>query len=131
MRAENVALRQERDNMESKYRKVVASTAQRRKVEVSMRKFVAELCSKLPDMQLEVNASVIDNVQKVVLRTKAIALRMDTVETEYKDKIKELEKRDPTTQLKEVAKEVMGQIAHRIANTTHLPETTTKFMDGH
>ena len=57
---------------------------------------MAELCFELLDMQLEVDASVIDNVQKVVLRAKAVALRMDTVEIEYKARNEELQKRDPT-----------------------------------
>jgi hypothetical protein len=90
-----------------------------------MRRSVAELCSELPDMQLEHDASIIENVQKVVVRAQALALRMDTVEAEYKARIEELEKRDPTEQLKVVVKEITGQIAHRIANTTHLLETTT------
>ena len=46
-----------------------------------MRKYVVELCSELLDMQLEIGAPIVENVQKVVLRTKAIALRIDTVET--------------------------------------------------
>jgi hypothetical protein len=71
-----------------------------------------------------------ENVQKVVLRAKEIALRMDIVETKYKARIEELEKQDPTTQLKEAAKEVIGQIAYRIADTTHLLETTTKSWMG-
>ena len=65
------------------------------------------LCSEIPEMQLEPNAPVLENVQKVVLRTKAIALRMDIVETEYKARIEELEKRDPIVQLKATTKEVM------------------------
>lgn len=84
-----------------------------------MRKSVAELCSELLDMQLEDDASVIDNLQKVVLRTKALAVRMDTVEVEYKARIEELEKRDPTEQLKATAKEIIEQIAYRITDTTH------------
>ena len=55
---------------------------------------------------------------------------MDTVETEYKAKIKELEKRDPTEQLKEVVEEVVGKIVHQIANMTHLLETTTESRMG-
>ena len=78
--------------METKYHKPARSATQRKKDEVSMRKVVVELCSKLPDMQLEVDTSVIDNVQKVVVRAKAIALKMDTVEIEYKSRIEELEK---------------------------------------
>ena len=55
---------------------------------------------------------------------------MDTVEIEYKAKIEELEKRDPTTQLKATAKEVTEQIAYRIKDTTHLLETTTESWTG-
>jgi hypothetical protein len=38
-----------------------------------------------------------ENIQKVVLRAKVIALMMDIVEIEYKARTEELEKRDPTT----------------------------------
>ena len=62
-----------------------------------MRKSVAELCSELSDMQLELDAPVIENVQKVIVCAKEIALKMDIVEIEYKARIEELEKRDPTT----------------------------------
>ena len=55
---------------------------------------------------------------------------MDIVEAEYKAKIEELEKRDPTKQLKVVVKEITGQIAHRIADATHLLETTTESWMG-
>ena len=55
---------------------------------------------------------------------------METVEIEYKVRIEELEKWDPTVQLKEATKEVVEQIAHRIADTTHLLETTTKSWTG-
>lgn len=92
VRAKNVALRQEKDNTESKYRKATALVAWQKKDEVSMRKSVAELCSELLDMQLEDDASVMDNVQKVVLRAKALVVRMDTVEAKYKAKIEELER---------------------------------------
>ena len=37
---------------------------------------------------------------------------MDTMEAEYKAKIEELEKRDPTEQLKEATKEIIEQIGH-------------------
>ena len=60
-----------------------------------MRKSVAKLCSELPDMQLEPDTLVVENIHKVVLRAKVIALRMDTVEAEYKARIEELEKQDP------------------------------------
>ena len=95
-----------------------------------MRKFMAELCSEISEMQLEPDAPVLENVKKVVLRAKAIALRMDIVEIDYKTKIEELEKWDPTTQLKEVAKEVMEQITHRIADMAHLLETTIESWIG-
>ena len=55
---------------------------------------------------------------------------MDTVEVEYKARIEELEKRDPTEQLKVAAKEIVGQIAHRIEDTTHLLETTIELWLG-
>ena len=64
------------------------------------------------------------------MRAKAIVLRMDTVETRYKAKIEELEKQDPTTQLKEAAKEIMEQIVYRIADMTHLLETTIESWIG-
>ena len=102
----------------------------RKKDEVNMRKSVADLCSELPDMQLEDDACIIDNVQKVVLRAKALAVRMDTMEVEYKALIEELEKRYPTQQLKATAKEIVEQIAYRITNTTHLLETTTESQMG-
>ena len=56
-----------------------------------------ELCLELPDMQLEPEASILDNVQKVVVCTQALAIRIDTVEVEYKANIAELEKRDLST----------------------------------
>ena len=84
-----------------------------------------ELCSELPDMQLEPDASILDNVQKVVLRAQALAVRMDTVEAEYKARIEELEKWDLIEQLKVAAKEITGQIVHQIEDTTDLLETTT------
>ena len=55
---------------------------------------------------------------------------MDTVEAEYKARIEELEKRDPTEQFKIAAKEITGQIAHQIEDTTHLLETTTSSWLG-
>ena len=55
---------------------------------------------------------------------------MDIVETEYKARIEELEKRDLTPQLKAAAKEITEQIAYRIADTTHLLETTTESWMG-
>lgn len=58
-----------------------------------MKSAVVELCSELPDMQLDPDASILDNVHKAVVRTQALAVRMDTVEVEYKAMIKELEKR--------------------------------------
>ena len=95
-----------------------------------MHRSVAELCSELLDMRLEPDASIIENVQKVVVHAQALALRMDTVVAEYKSKIEELEKRDPTKQLKVDVKEITEQIAHQIANKTHLLETTTKSWMG-
>lgn len=78
--------------MESKYRKAATLAAQQKKDKASIRKSVVELCSELPYMQLEPNAPVVENVEKVIMRAKAIALRMDTVEIEYKARIEELEK---------------------------------------
>ena len=95
-----------------------------------MKRVVAELCFELPDMQIEPDTSIVDNVQKVVLCAQALAVRMDTVEAEYKARIKELEKRDPTDQLKVTAKEIIGQITHQIEDTTHLLETTTSSWLG-
>lgn len=92
VRAENATLRQEQDDMESKYRKATAIAMQRKNDETSMRKTVAELCSELPDMQVELDGPILENVLKVIVHAKAIALRMDTVETEYKARIEELEK---------------------------------------
>ena len=97
--------------MERKYQKVVATVAQGKKDEASMRKTVAELCSELPDMQVKLDGPILENVRKVIMCAKAIALRMDTIETKYKARIEELEKRDPTAQLKVAAKEIAGLIA--------------------
>ena len=41
--------------------------AQWKQDEVSLKIVVVELCSKLPDMQLEPDASILDTVQKVVV----------------------------------------------------------------
>ena len=130
VRAENVVLKQEWDDMEIKYRKAATTTTQRKKDEVSMRKSVVELCYEFPYMQLEPDGPIIENVWKVIVCTKAIALRMDTVETEYKAIIEELEKRDPTAWLKAAAKEIAGLIAYRIKDTTHLLETATESWTG-
>ena len=67
---------------------------QRKQDEVSLKRDVVELCSELPEMQLELDASILDNVQKVVVHAQALAVRMDIVEVEYKARIEELEKRD-------------------------------------
>ena len=48
---------------------------------------------------------------------------MDTVETKYKARIEELERRDPTAQLKATTNEITKQIAYHIKDTTHLLET--------
>ena len=95
MKAENIELRQEWDQAKNNYRKTDAIAVQRKQDEVSLKRAIVELCSKLPDMQLELEASILDNVQKVVVRAQALVVRMDTVETEYKARIEELEKRDP------------------------------------
>ena len=61
---------------------------------MNMKKVIAELCLELPDMQLEPEVSILNNVQKVVVRAQVLAVRMEIVEVEYKAKIIELEKRD-------------------------------------
>lgn len=73
--------------MERKYGKAATLAAQRKKDEAIMRKSMAELCYELPDMQLEPGTTIVENVQKVIVLTKAIALRMDTIETKYKARI--------------------------------------------
>ena len=45
-----------------------------------MKRVVAELCSELPDMQLEPDASILENVKKVLVHAQALAVRMDAVE---------------------------------------------------
>jgi len=95
-----------------------------------MKRSVAELCYELQDMKLEPNASVLENVQKVVVCTQALAVRMEIVKVEYKARIEELEKRDPTEQLKVAAKEITEQITHWITDTTHLLETTIESWMG-
>lgn len=130
VKAENVELKQECDQVQSKYCKAAAIVAQKKQEEVSLKKDVAELCAKLPDMQLEPKASILDNVQKVVVRAQALAVRMDTVEVEYKAKIMELEKRDPSEQLKADAEEISGKIEQRIQETVHLLMTSTSSWMG-
>ena len=44
------------------------------------------------------------------MHAQALAVRMDMVEAEYKARIEELEKRDPSEQLKADAEEIGGQI---------------------
>ena len=68
------------------------------------------MCSELPDMKLELEASILDNVQKVVVHAQALVVRMDTVEVEYKARIEEMEKRDPHKWLKVAAEEISGKI---------------------
>ena len=130
MREENVALRYEWDKIEKTYRKAIALAAQQNQDEVITKRVVVELCSELPDMQLELNASILENVQKVVVHTQVLVVRMDIVEAEYKARIEELEKRDLIEQLKLVAKEIIGKIAHRIEETTLLLETTIESWLG-
>ena len=92
-----------------------------------------ELCLELPDMQLEPKASILDNVQKVVVHAHALAVRMDTVEAEYKAKIVELEQRDLSAlaeKLKEDIEEISGKIEQQIQETMQLLETTTSFWLG-
>lgn len=110
LQAENVELKQDIDQVQMKYRKATVLVVQKKQEEVSLKKVVAKLCSKLLDMQLELEASILDNVQKVVVCTQALAIRMDTIKAKYKSKIAKLEKRDPSDQLKVDAKEINGKI---------------------
>ena len=55
---------------------------------------------------------------------------MDTVEAEYKAKIVELEKWDPSEQLKATVEKISRQIEQRIQETTQLLETTTSSWMG-
>ena len=99
--------------MQRNYHKVATIVAQRKKDEVNLKKVVAELCLELLDMQLEPEASILDNVQKVVVCAQALAIKMDTVETEYKAKIAELEQRDLSAsakQLKADAEEISSKV---------------------
>ena len=48
--------------MQSKYQKATVIVAQKKQDEVSLRKVVVELCLELPDMQLEPEDSILDNV---------------------------------------------------------------------
>lgn len=84
-----------------------------------------DLCLELPDMQLEPKASILDNLLKAVVHAQALAVRMDTVEVEYKAKIEELEKRDPSEQLKANTEEISAKIEQWIQDTVHLLETTS------
>ena len=100
---------------------------------MNLKKVVVELCLELSDMKLEPEASILDNVQKVVVRAKALAIRMDMIKIEYKAKIIELEQRDPNTlakQLKADAEEISGKIEQRIQETTQLLEATTSSWMG-
>ena len=99
--------------MQRKYHKAAAIVVQKKQDEVTLKKVITELCLELPNMQLELEASILDNVQKVVVRAQALAIRMDTVEVEYKAKIAELEKRDPSAsaeQLKRDTEEISDKI---------------------
>lgn len=82
----------------------------KKKEEVSLKKVIVELFFELQDMQLEPEASILDNVQKVVVCTQALEIRMDMVEAKYKAKIVELEKRKLSEQLKADAEEIRGKI---------------------
>ena len=61
-------------------------------------------------MQLEPDASILDNVKKVVVHAQELVVRMDTVEAEYKARIQELKKRDLSEQLKVEAKDISSKI---------------------
>ena len=69
-------------------------------------------------------------MQKVVLREKALEVKMNIMEAEYKARIEELEKRDPTKQLKVAAKEIVEQIDYWIMDTTHLLKTAIESWMG-
>ena len=130
---ENVELKKQRDKVPSNYRKVAAIVAQRKQDEENLKKVIAELYLELLDMQLEPKASILDNVEKVVVRTKVLVIRMDTVETDYKAKIMELQQRDQSTsteQMKADAEEISGQIQQRIQETAQLLEDTTTSQMG-
>ena len=95
---------------------------------MNLKKVSAELCLEILDMKLEPEASILDNVQKVVVHSQVLAVRMDMVETEYKTKIVELEQRDlspSTEQLKVDTEEIIGKIEQRIQETMELLEATT------
>ena len=62
MKEKNIELGQEQDQVENNYHKAAVIAAQRKQDEVSLKIVVVELCSELPDMQLEPNASILDNV---------------------------------------------------------------------
>ena len=55
-------LRKERDREENNYRKAIAIAMQQKQDDVSLKRAIVELCSKPPDMQLEPEASNLDNV---------------------------------------------------------------------
>lgn len=130
LKEENVELNQERDQVQSKYRKAAMIVEQKEQDEVTLKKVIVELCSKVLDMQLEPEASILDNVQKVVVRAWVLAVIMDTVKAEYKAKIVELEKRDPSEQLKADTEEISGKIEQRIQETAQLLETTISSWMG-
>ena len=62
MKKENIELRQERDQAENNYCKATMIAAYGKQEEVSLKRVVVELCSELPDMQLDPKASILDNV---------------------------------------------------------------------
>ena len=130
VKEKNSELRQERDEVENSYHKAAVIAMQRKQDEASLKWAIMELCSELLNMQLEPNASILDNVQKVVVCAQALVVRMDTVEAEYKARIEELEKRDPSEKLKVESKEISHKIEQQIQDTTHLLETTTSSWMG-
>ena len=46
---------------------------------MNLKKVIEELCLELSDMQLEPEASILDNVQKVVVHAQVLTVRMDMV----------------------------------------------------
>ena len=74
LKEENVELKQERDQVQSKYCKATMIVVQKKLDEVSLKKAIIELCLELLDMQLELEASILDNVQKVLVCAQALVV---------------------------------------------------------
>ena len=74
VKAKNIELKQERDQAENNYRKAAAIAAPSKQDKASLKTAIVELCSELLDMQLHPEASILDNVQKVVVRAQALVV---------------------------------------------------------